>query len=293
MIRITRFGIIISIVTVLVLTGIIALVIYLTRPQGTLELALAPTSVTLTIDGAQKQSVKHGQKLQLAPGTYHLGFTRQDFADGSTTVTIRKGQTSRIAMALTPKTDAARAVLAGESTTAAVTTEYKQQHFATLLETLPLSGQGYTINSCPSVRYPNANKQALCANITASGAKDAMLTDLQQMGYDPTDLELLTGANNVMTLAKTTTYEIDYYLNAKPEGISKLPLFITPLISTNATYATAHDPALEAVREAALADLTHQGYNVNDYAIFYSNTYLARYNPNAGTNEEHAAPPIP
>lgn len=292
MIQLTKFGIFITTAVILGLVGIIALAIYFTRPHGTLELALAPASATMTIDGKQSQSVKHGQKLSLAPGTYHLAFSRQDFGDNTTSVTIRKGQSSRIVMALAPRTDAARAVLNSEATTAAVTAEYKEQHFNALLQTLPLSGQGYSVASCPSVRTPNKNKQALCASVTTSTAKDALLTDLRQMGYEQSNIELLIGTGRAMTVAKTATYEIDYYLDAHPEGVSKLPLFIAPQITSNATYNTAHDQALEDIRTAALADLSKQGYVVDDYAIFYSSPYLARYNPNVTSNEEHASAPI-
>ena len=278
------------IIAIVVLAGLFTAAWYFTRPLGTAEFALAPHTATLTIN-SKSQSVQSGQKMSLAPGTYSFEFSRDGFAGDNTSVTITEGKSTRVVMALAPQTEAAKAELASDQQAAAIIKEYADIRFAALIASLPLTGVNYSINSCPSVKQPNVGKKALCITATTPATQAAALTTLRQAGYNPDQLEIMMGSDTVKTILQTSSYKVEYYTNTQIEGATKLALFITPIGTPYVSYSVPSNPQLEAIRTSALADLKQHGYPVDDYSIFYSDAYLARYNPNNGSTDEHFLPP--
>lgn len=263
---------------------------YFSRPQGAVELALAPQEVTFSVDGKER-TVTHNQKISFTPGTYEVAFSRDGFQTEKTNITVKDNEKIRVVIALTPLTDEAKKMLADSAESQKVIKEYKSIKHKELISSLPLSGVNYAVNACRSVRNPKSDTKAVCiATTTAQGEKAAMEA-IKKLGYDTSELEILVGTENIRALIRNESYRIDYYEGVKPEGTDKLALFITPLKLPFIPYGTASDPAAEAVRTAALNELKEKGYDVNNYAIYYSNIYLSKYNPDAGQPDEHAMPP--
>lgn len=264
---------------------------YLTRPQGTLEFALAPESVQLTIND-KPQTIQHKQKLSLSPGTYELTFSRDEFDSQTETVIVEKGETERIVMALTPKTDAARELINSNAESRAVAKEYTQVKYDKLIVSLPLSGVGYQITACPSLKKPSTDAKAICISTTTANGEQAALTAIRQFGYDTDELELLIGTETIKSVIKADSFTIDWYTNVDSEHSDKPSLFVTPLNVPFVPYNTANNPQLESIRDAALEALKENGYDIEKYDIVYSNIYLSKYNPHSDDPSEHAMPPI-
>lgn len=283
----TKTTLILSILTIIILSVVGW---YFTRPQGVIEFVLAPQQLTFVINGKERE-ISHNEKIKLTPGTYKVAFTRDGFRTEEKSLIVEDDKQHRIVMALTPLTDAAKKVLADSSESQNVINEYKQVKSNELIKNLPLSGVNYSINACPSVKQPKTDTKAVCIVTTTTQGEKAAKDTLQQMGYTLGDLEILVGTENIRSIIRTDSYRIDYYKDVQTEGTDKLPLFITPLNLPYVPYATTFDPASEAVKTAALNDLKERGYDVNQYAIYYSNIYLSRYNTNADRPDEHAMPP--
>ena len=272
--------------------ALLALAIYLLRPQGTVEFILAPQNVTLTMKDTKSKAIQHKQTITLTPGAYDATFGADGFRSETTRIIIRKGEKTRLVMALTPETEAAKKLLSENSESQQVIKEYKEVKYKELLNILPLSGSNYSIASCSSVKYPNESKEALCINTSLdAGVKNAK-DRLVKNGYDINDLEFITINGNIQTIIKKDSYQIDYYANAPTDNSSKLSLFITPLNVPYVPFNTPNDPQLEAIKANALKDLESSDYKLNNYDIFYSNIYLSRYNPGANEPDGHAMAPI-
>lgn len=280
---------------ILIVIAIIALSVlgwFVTRPQGSLEFALAPNNMTLTID-KKNQTITHKQVLKLTPGTYKATFSKDGFETETKAIVVENKKNNRVVMALTPITDAAKKLLSESAESQKVVKEYEQVKYQELVESLPLSGVNYTITSCPSVKYPKTDKKALCITTETPEGEIAAKNKIKDFGYDPTSLEILTGTENVKAVIARDSYRIDYYSNVEQETDSdKLALFITPLNVAFVPYSTEKNPQLEAIKSAALTDLKDNGYILDKYAIYYSNLYLSQYNPDVNIDDEHAMPPF-
>jgi hypothetical protein len=286
--KLNKTTLILSILTIIILS---VLGWYFTRPQGVIEFALAPQQLTFVIDGKERE-ISHDQKMKLAPGTYKAAFTRDGFQTVNKTITVEEDKQQRIVMALTPLTEAAKKLLADSPESQKVINEYKQVKSSELINSLPLSGVNYSINACSSVKQPKTDAKAVCIVTTTAQGEKAAKDTLQRLGYNLDDLEILVGTDNIRSVIRTDSYRIDYYKDVQTEGTDKLALFVTPLNLPYVAYTTTFDPASEAVKTAALNDLTQRGYDLNQYAIYYSNIYLSKYNPGADQPDEHAMPPI-
>ena len=263
---------------------------YLGRPQGSIEFAVAPQEINFAYNG-KTQTIKNGQFIKLAPGTYNATFSRDDFQTETQTIVVENKKTSRIVLALTPLTDSAKKLLADSPESQKVIKEYKTVQYKKLIDSLPLSGVNYAINACQSIKKPDADNKAVCIVAKSEAGKASARKSLEQLGYNLDDLELYSGTDSMLTVIATDTYRIDYYPNTKIEGATKKPLFITPLNVPFVPATATFNQTLEDIKTAALKQLKDDGYPVDKFDIFYSNVYLSRYNVTKDTPEEHAFPP--
>jgi hypothetical protein len=264
---------------------------YLSRPQGIVEFAVAPQEITVNYQG-KSHIVKNGQKISLSPGTYDATFTRDDFQTETSTIVVKNKETSRVVIALTPLTDAAKQLLAN-SESQKVVKEYQAIQYKELIKTLPLAGVNYTISACQSIKEPDTDNKALCIAAKTTAGQAAARKSLEDLGYNLDDLEVYNGTENLLTVILTDTYRIDYYPNTKIEHATKKPLFVTPLNVPYVSAATSTSQQLEDIKSAALSDLKERGYDVNKFDIYYSNVYLSRYNPVTEEKVDHYSAPIP
>jgi hypothetical protein len=280
------------ILIIIAAAALVALAVYFLRPQGTVEFILAPQNVTLAMKNTKLKAIQHKQTMSLTPGAYDATFSAAGFRSETTRIIVRKGEKTRLIMALTPETEAAKKLLSENSESQQVIKEYKEVKYKELLNTLPLSGSNYSIASCSSVKYPNESKEALCINTSFDGGVKNAKDRLVKNGYDINDLEFITIDGNIQTIIKKDNYQIDYYANAASDDSSKLSLFITPLNVPYVPFNTPNDPQLETIKANALKDLESSGYKLNNYNIYYSNIYLSRYNPSANEPSDHAVAPV-
>jgi hypothetical protein len=282
-----------TIIFISIFTVVVLLVLswYVSRPQGSLEFALAPQSVQLTID-KKVQTITHKQILKLTPGTYEATFSAEGFESLSDTLIVEDNKTKRTVLALTPITEAAKKQLADNAESQIVIKEYEQVKFKRLTESLPLSGVNYAIESCPSLKQPGSDTKALCIIADTPEGETAAKNNIRTLGFDPDTLEVMTGSENIKILFAKPNYKIEHYTNTKPEaGTGKTALFITPLNTPFIPLTTTFDAQLEDIRTAALKDLTTNGYQLDNYDIFYANFYLSKYSPGHDAPVEHAFPP--
>jgi hypothetical protein len=264
---------------------------YSTRPQGSLEFALAPQELTIAIDD-KKQVITHRQTINLTPGNYETTFSATGFRSETKTITVENHKKLRVVMALTPLTDSAKKILSDNPESQNIVKEYEQVKYQELLASLPISGVGYIIGSCPSIKQPKSEAKALCIEAENPPAEAAARKSLQELGYNQASLEILTGTKNIRTVRATDTYRIDYYTNTTPEGgTGKTALFVTPLNTPFIPATTAYDAQLEDIRKTVLSDLSANNYDLSKYDIFYSNFYLSKYSPGNDAPAEHAFPP--
>lgn len=286
--KITKTGIIIS--SILLLLAVVAIT-FLTQPKGSVEFALAPSEMTLTIN-SKPQTIQHKQILVLAPGTYEATFSSDGFKTKKKTIVVENKKKNRLVLALTPLTDAAKKKLSNDQQSTAVINEYNKIRYDELLDALPLSGTNYTISSCQSIKNPNSDTQALCITTDSETGKSAALAALRRLDYNTDELELLIGSATQKLILESSTYRIDYYTNVSQEDSTKPSLFITPLNVPFVAYGAPFNQQLESIKTEALNALTADGYDVSKYDIFYSNIYLSKYNANADQPDGHAVAPI-
>ncbi len=278
------FGIIVG-------TILLAATWFFTRPQGSIELALAPGEMQMK-NGEQTQTVKHKQTIKLSPGIYELSFGREDFSSVKKTVTIEKGETSRVVVALTPQTEAAEEILRNSPDSQSVIKEFKESQYAELINTLPIAGVGYSISACQSLRQPKSDQRAICIDASTASAEQAATQELARLGYAVDELELLVGPGSSKTVLRRDSFMVEYYTNTELEHSEKPALFVTPLDVPFVAFNAPRNTQLETIKTEALAAIEDEGYDLKEYDIFYSNVYLSKYNPSDDDHSEHAMPPI-
>ena len=247
---------------------------FLLRPQGTVEFRLAPETVTLTLDG-KNQSIKKGDTLTLKPGSYTMTFTRDEFSSEKRTVVVENHKTAKVTVALTPQTDAARKLISSNTESVKITEEYKVIKADDLAAKMPIKGTSFSIKSCPSFKYPGMKNKAFCIiTINANSERIARLY-LKEQGFNPDNLELMSGSSNLMTLLKTSNYTVEAYIT---DTADKPSLYITPLNVPYVDNSVPYNQQLEDIRSNSLADLEKDGYILDKYIIVFSNIYLSKYN---------------
>jgi hypothetical protein len=262
------------IISSLITLGLIGLTWFLLRPQATVTLRLAPSSATLAFNNTS-QSVSNGQSLQIKPGNYTFTFSRDEFSTEKKTIEIKNHDNITVTMALAPQTDAARKLINDNPESVKIAAEYKEQRVTELAASMPVTGTGFSIKTCPSVKYPATDKKAFCIVTANPNSERLGRLYLKELGYNLDDLEILVGSSNLMTVMKTATYKVEAYIT---DTADKQSLYITPLNVPYVSLSEPYNAQLEALRTTALAELEAAGYPNKNYEIVFSNNYLTRYN---------------
>lgn len=253
---------------------LIALGWFFLRPQGTVEFRLAPEQITIAIDG-KSQTVTNGQTMSLKPGTYSFTFTKDEFSSEEKSVVIKNRETTKLTMALTPQTDAARKLISDNAESVKITKEYKIIKVTELADKMPIKAASFSIKNCPSFKHPGTKEKAFCIVTTNTNSERIARLYLKEQGYDPDELELLTGSSNLMTLLKDPTYKVEAYITDTSEEPN---LYITPLNVPYVDNSVPFNQQLEDIRTTSLADLEKAGYKLDNYVVSFSNIYLTKYN---------------
>lgn len=194
----SRRSIVIIITTTFVV--LVGLLIYWLIPKTQLLFSVAPHEVTVTIDG-QEKLVTNGLKMRVNPGKYKVTISHDQFESYSLSVAAKKGNTTEVLVALTPKNDAARALLGNQESqnilqrfTDVQAQDYKKQMSKAypIIDILPIQQRLYYIYPCPSQKYPNDNnKLAVCVDITTDEIKPYVENYVKSKGYDLNDYEVI------------------------------------------------------------------------------------------------------
>lgn len=262
------------IIALVVIASIIALGWFVLRPQAKITFSLAPENMTLAIND-KVQQITHNQTISLKPGTYTFKFSRSEFSSVTKTLTIKDDDAIEFAMALNAETDAAKKIIADNPESAKIIEQYQLQQENELASLLPINGNGFTLNSCRSILFPQSEKKAFCITTKDDVGLRFANIQIKQLGFDPEKLEMMFGQKNLMTIIKTDTYKIEAYrtdTNKEPE------LYITPLNVPYVPVFTPQNEQLESIRIDSLNDLEAKGYKLDNYEIIFSNVYLSRYN---------------
>lgn len=269
-----------KLIIVLVLVGLavtIGLLLYFT-PRGKVQIVLSPESVTLKIDDQKELPVQNGQEFTLNTGVYVLQASREGFSTETSRIEVKNGETTKVAIALTPLTDEAK-----KATSEKLTAEALAAKNAQFFAQLPFKSSNYSIEACQSVKYPNdTTKKALCISELTPGARSLALAYVKNAGYKPDDFELLIGTQQKKTVISSANYIIEYFSSVESP---KMPIYIT-------TLHTDDNESKLAARDEALRDFAASGYDINQYDIYYSDTFLSQYNTAQLEPEEHASAPV-
>ena len=183
---------------------IIAAAIYLIIPKSYVTLSIAPSTATLTIDGGKPRQARTGAVILVSAGKHTYVFSRDGFASSTVTLTAGNNESKEILLGLTPKTDAARAILEND-TQASLDVQQRLAGIAEnnfvesadktypILAELPITLHSIAIYACKSQLYPDdANKIALCVySYDIAAAKDQAPNVLREKGYNPDNYELI------------------------------------------------------------------------------------------------------
>lgn len=271
------------------LIGIITLVIitvslvYLLRPQAKVELILAPSEGTIRIND-KSHDAQNGQVLSLKPGTYTIYFSRQNFSTEQVTISLKDKEAKRLVIALTPQTDTARKIISSDPDSSAIIREYQKIKQSELLGKMPLSGVGFVLNSCLSVKNRLSNVPAVCINTDSPKEGEATARQyVQRLGYSLEGMEVLVGEHDRIILRQTESYKVEAYQN---DTSDEPTLYITPLNVPYVSSGASHNEQLETIKSSAERELTSEGYKLENYHIIYSNPYLTRYNPDPHSSDD-------
>ncbi len=196
-----KLQIIFGLIGVVFIGLIVFSLVYLLTPRATLNLAVAPESAFITIDSGAKQAVVNKQQISISPGKHTLKFSQNEFDSLSKNITIDNKQALDIIIALTPQTEAAyqlmitpgaeEVVQMRDNEKAKKVVDQLSKDYP-ILSVLPINARLYTINSCPSQKYPdNPTKIALCVDAYHSDLEPYVNKDIASRGYNPSDYEII------------------------------------------------------------------------------------------------------
>jgi hypothetical protein len=185
----------------LLFIGLVVSLISISIPKTTILYSVAPGTVTVSIDNKPGISVKTGETASITPGTHSFTVSRDQFDSYTTKLTVASGSSAELLVALTAKTDAAQALLGDDISQAIVQrffgntmktqTDDINSHYP-IIKHLPITSRLYTINACPSQKYPNdTTKIALCVTETDSSLDTYALQAITDLGYNPADYEII------------------------------------------------------------------------------------------------------
>jgi len=182
--------------------ALIALAIYQAIPKTKLLLSVAPDTVQLSIDNKPNITVSDNQTISITPGAHTFKVSESQFTSYTTSLTTKKGQTTELLVALTADTTTAQAELDNSDTSQAVIQRFEgniEQAQTTALNKkypiiadLPIETDLYSINICPSQKYPNdPTKIALCIIETDPDVAQYALNAITNKGFKPSDYEII------------------------------------------------------------------------------------------------------
>lgn len=269
----------------LLLIGLLAWWIYVSLPRTQVHLQIAPDTARLSIDGKDVGTVSHGKKITVAPGKHTLKLSREEFSTEETTVTVEKDQTVSVLLALTPQTDAAWAILRGNSTSVAIFEGYgakKSTSVASQIEKanplykkLPINTREYYIYLCPSLKdFANPLKRSLCVDVVNDQLADKARSTLVNAGFDLAKEEVYVSTDPATRpILKTSEYDINYHkeLNANNKPTFAFLVYV-PFDAPNRAAQ------LVALKDKALTDFKNAGFIETKVNIVYVNPELHEYN---------------
>lgn len=186
------------IAAVLLIAGLVA---YSLVPKAYITFTTAPGQVSVSIDHGSKKTITNGDKVKVSPGKHTIVVSRDEFDPYEKEITLKNGQTEEFLVALSPLTDAARALLKDTASQAIIQRFYgktfsKQTSDITknypLVAALPIQARLYTVYACPSQKYPaDASKIAICVDLYHDSLEPYVLKDIQSRGYNPADYEII------------------------------------------------------------------------------------------------------
>ncbi|HEY8886526.1 MAG TPA: PEGA domain-containing protein [Candidatus Microsaccharimonas sp.] len=190
---------IIAIIAVLTILGLVFLFI----PKTQLTLAIAPSQANIQIDNGSTQRVSNGGKLSISPGSHTIIVSEDEFTRYQTTISIKKGETQELLVALVPNTDAARERL-NNPTSQDIVQRFNGKTLSTqtdqldkdypILKDLPIEARLYRVYPCNSILHPgDATKIAVCvdSDIDVATIKPYVEQDLATRGYKVSDYEMI------------------------------------------------------------------------------------------------------
>lgn len=184
----------------------IGLSVYFIFPKSYIKFQTAPEKVAVLIDGKDKKVVTNGDSVFITPGKHNLVIFRDEFDPQTENIDIKNNETKEIVAALTPLTEAAKALLNNDKSNLVMekATGIKMNRESELLKKnypilsiLPYSNPYYRITTCPSKKYPNDNlKIALCIDVISEAYKDTVYQEMSAAGYDLTSYEIIWTFNS-------------------------------------------------------------------------------------------------
>lgn len=177
----------------------IAALVYALIPRSSIILSIAPEEFTISIDGKDTHTAQTGDVLTVAPGTYKITISRDEFDPYTKTVTVKNGQTFDLLYALNPLTEEAKALLKTPKSQEIIqriagqkmnVEEDQMVKDYPIVEVLPITDKYFTVSSCASEKYPNdSTKLAICVNLYDMQAKSSAIDAVLQTGFDLNDYE--------------------------------------------------------------------------------------------------------
>lgn len=260
-----------------VIAGSIVLSI-VNAPKGKVHFTLSPHDVTLTVD-EKSQVISNDQELSFTPGDYMFTFSQANFKTTTERVTIEKDGKKSITIALQPTSADAE-----KNTDKAIVAQYDIEQSKKFFNILPFKGSGFEITSCNSLRTSNKKAGALCITSPTTSGEQAGISFIRNSGYDPSNFELLIGNEQMKTILSSLNYIVKYYSNFSSD---KPGLFVT--IPSNIT----DQALLVSIRNDLLETMKKEGYNTDNFDIYYENLYLGlQFNPVHEEEEGHAEAPV-
>jgi hypothetical protein len=184
------------------IVALIVIAIYEAIPKTKVLITVAPGEVQLSIDNKQDITVSDNQTLSITPGTHTFKVSESQFASYSTSLTFKKGQTTELLVALTAETTEAQTKLDNSDVSQAVIQRFQgniEQAQTNALNKkypiiadLPIETDLYSINVCPSQKYPNdPTKIALCIIETDPSVGQYALNAITNKGFSPNNYEII------------------------------------------------------------------------------------------------------
>lgn len=187
------------VIFLLIVAGIIGVIAFLNRDNGSFRLSIAPDEAVMKYNDTQKD-VKYGQIISLKEGEYTLSFEREGFKTAKQTISIKKGQQTSVHVYLEPQSEEAKTIMSTGNNQL-----YKEEVIGhelkeggkklteenPILKVLPILQRSYNVKACnipDGYQGPGDDKEiAVCISALSDGAYQKALDDIKKRGYDPSD----------------------------------------------------------------------------------------------------------